>query len=155
MKESIIKIAPVILILLTVAFLPTASVFADGPDCAILDCNQGIDGVLNLVVNILTIGVGILGVVGITIVGIQYLTAGGNEEKTRTAKRRLFEIVIGLAVYAVMYALLNWLGVGAGTGANTNQNGSNNSSQQTTNSTTNNKPANNTTKNQPSNAQNK
>ena len=155
MKKSIIKIASVILILLTVAFLPVASVFADDPDCAILDCSQGINGVLNLVVNILTIGVGILGVVGITIVGIQYLTAGGNEEKTRTAKRRLFEIVIGLAVYAVMYALLNWLGVGAGTGANTNQNGSNNSSQQTTNSTTNNKPANNTTKNQPSNAQNK
>ena len=155
MKKSIIKIASVSLSVLTVAILPAASVFADGPDCAILDCNQGIDGVLNLVVNILTIGVGILGVVGITIVGIQYLTAGGNEEKTRTAKRRLFEIVIGLAVYAVMYALLNWLGVGAGTGANTNQNGSNNSSQQTTNSTTNNKPANNTTKNQPSNAQNK
>lgn len=155
MKKSIIKIAPVILSLLTVAILPAASVFADDPDCAILDCSQGINGVLNLVVNILTIGVGILGVVGITIVGIQYLTAGGNEEKTRTAKRRLFEIVIGLAVYAVMYALLNWLGVGAGTGANTNQNGSNNSSQQTTNSTTNNKPANNTTKNQPSKAQNK
>ena len=57
----------------------------------------------------MTIGVGILGVLGITIVGIQYLTAGGNEEKTRKAKRRLFEIVLGLAVYVAIYAILQWL----------------------------------------------
>ena len=57
----------------------------------------------------MTVGVGILGVIGITIVGIQYLTAGGNEEKTRKAKRRMFEIVIGLVVYVVFYAFLKWL----------------------------------------------
>lgn len=65
--------------------------------------------ILNLVASIMTIGVGILGVLGITIVGIQYLTAGGSEEKTRKAKQRLFEIVIGLVVYVVIYALLSWL----------------------------------------------
>lgn len=65
--------------------------------------------ILKLVVNIMSIGVGILGVVGITIVGIQYLTAGGNEEKTRTAKRRILEIVIGLAAYAAAYWILQWL----------------------------------------------
>lgn len=65
--------------------------------------------ILSLVVNILTIGVGVLGVIGITIVGIQYITAGGNEEKTRKAKRRMFEIVLGLAAYVVVYALLSWL----------------------------------------------
>ena len=57
----------------------------------------------------MSIGVGILGVVGITIVGIQYLTAGGNEEKTRTAKRRILDIVIGLAAYAAAYWILQWL----------------------------------------------
>ena len=65
--------------------------------------------ILNLVVSILTIGIGILGVVGITVVGIQYLTAGGSEEKTRKAKRRLFEIVIGLVAYVLIYALLSFL----------------------------------------------
>ena len=78
-------------------------------------CEDGtansIISILDIVVNVLTIGVGILGVVGISIVGIQYLTAGGNEEKTRTAKRRMLEIIIGLALYAVMYALLQWLGI--------------------------------------------
>ena len=76
-------------------------------------CDDG-DGssiieVLKLVVNIMSVGVGILGVVGITVVGIQYLTAGGSEEKTRVAKKRMLEIVIGLAAYAVSYWILQWL----------------------------------------------
>ena len=76
-------------------------------------CDDGkgssIFSTLNLVVNIMTIGIGALGVLGITIVGIQYLTAGGNEEQTRKAKRRMFEIVIGLVAYVLVYALLDWL----------------------------------------------
>ncbi len=78
-------------------------------------CDDGkgsrVTDILNLIVDIMTIGIGILGVVGISIVGIQYLTAGGSEEKTRKAKRRLFEIIIGLAAYAVFYAILTWLGI--------------------------------------------
>ena len=70
---------------------------------------EGITNVLKLVVEIMTIGIGILGVLGITIVGVQYLTAGGNEEQTRKAKRRMFEIVIGLVAYVLIYALLVWL----------------------------------------------
>ena len=87
-----------------------------GVETAILtSCNTDDDDggsimcLLNLVVDIMTIGIGILGVIGITIVGIQYLTAGGNEEKTRKSKQRMFEIVIGLVVYVIIYALLRWL----------------------------------------------
>lgn len=65
--------------------------------------------ILNLVVTIMTIGIGILAVIGITVVGVQYLTAGGNEEQTRKAKRRMFEIILGLVVYAVTFAMLSWL----------------------------------------------
>ena len=57
----------------------------------------------------MTIGVGVLGVIGITLVGLQYLTAGGNEEKTRKAKRRMFEIMIGIVAYVILYSVLNWL----------------------------------------------
>ncbi|MBR3256142.1 hypothetical protein IKG10_00495 [Candidatus Saccharibacteria bacterium] len=84
------------------AIIGNGKVCDDGNGSSVIDA-------LRLVVNIMSVGVGILGVVGITIVGIQYLTAGGNEEKTRTAKRRILEIVIGLAVYAVAYAILYWL----------------------------------------------
>ncbi len=76
-------------------------------------CDNGegssITSTLDLVVDIMTIGIGILGVIGITIVGIQYLTSGGSEEKVRKAKRRMFEIVIGLVAYVVLYALVKWL----------------------------------------------
>ena len=72
---------------------------------------DGIKCILELVVDILSIGVGVLGVIGISIVGIQYLTAGGSEEKTRKAKRRMLEIIIGLATYAVLYSLIKFLGV--------------------------------------------
>ena len=70
---------------------------------------SGIKCILNTVVDIMTVGVGILGVLGIIIVGIQYLTAADNEAQTTKAKRRLFEIVIGLVAYVLIYAILKWL----------------------------------------------
>ena len=77
-------------------------------------CDDGTGGgivihILSLVVDILTVGIGVLGVIGITVVGIQYLTAGGSEEKTRKAKQRMLEIVIGLIAYVLIYAILKWL----------------------------------------------
>lgn len=78
-------------------------------DCGGKTGEESITCVLKLVVTILSIGVGILGVIGISVSGIQYLTAGGSEEKTRKAKRRIYEIVIGLALYAVLYFALQWL----------------------------------------------
>ena len=84
-----------------------------GVDTSIIQCDEGGDGgiwhIVNLVVDIMSIGVGILGVIGISVVDIQYLTAGPNTEKTTKAKRRLFEIVIGLVAYAIMFAFLQWL----------------------------------------------
>ena len=82
------------------------------------DCDEGRGGsvieILSLVIDIMTVGIGVLGVIGITITGVQYLTAGGSEEKTRKAKRRMFEIVIGLVAYVLIYALLKWLLPGFG-----------------------------------------
>ena len=100
----------------TYATSPVTTYADTPPNTAILKfCDSEPDGkarivcIRKTVANVLTAGVGILGVIGISIVGVQYLTAGGNEEKTRKAKRRLFEIIIGLAVYAVIYALLQFL----------------------------------------------
>ena len=97
--------------------MPTEPATTFGAEAAILKkCANSENGdgggiicVVKLVVNILSVLVGIAGVIGITVVGIQYLTAGGNEEQTRKAKRRLFEIILGVAAYAVGYALLYWL----------------------------------------------
>jgi len=124
MKKFIQKILPVFTaflmgIGLVAPALTTTPVYAaDKPQeaailtrCAGVESGggEGIKCVVLLVVNILSVLVGIVGVIGIVVVGIQYLTSAGNEEKTRKAKRRLFEIVIGVLAYVLMAALLNWL----------------------------------------------
>lgn len=65
--------------------------------------------VLNYIIDFLTFGVGIAAAIGITISGVTYLTAGGDENKTTKAKRRILEIVIGLAVYVALWSVLNLL----------------------------------------------
>ena len=76
-------------------------------------CDDGsgssVKSILSLVVEIMTVGVGILSVIGISVVGIQYLTAGGDEAQTRKAKRRMFEIIIGIILYVAAFALMSWL----------------------------------------------
>ncbi|MBQ8984935.1 hypothetical protein IJ076_00015 [Candidatus Saccharibacteria bacterium] len=100
------------------ATLTTTSAYAaDTPPAVILTgcagkengSGEGIICIIVFVINILNVVVGILGILGIVIVGIQYLTAGGDEGQVRKAKRRLFEIIIGIVVYVVIAALLNWL----------------------------------------------
>ena len=84
----------------------------EGVETATIECGDsesGIGAILKLVINIMSVGIGILGVIGISVAGIQYLTAGGNEEQVRKSKRRIFEVVIGLAAYAVMGLTLTWL----------------------------------------------
>jgi cytochrome bd-type quinol oxidase subunit 2 len=119
MKKIIALIMAVICVVgvsTPVAAYSPIDMFGNKVDTNILKtCGNETDGekqiscVLKLVVTIFSIGVGILGVIGISVSGIQYLTAGGSEEKTRKAKRRIYEIVIGLALYAVFFAALTWL----------------------------------------------
>ena len=96
------------------------------------ESDDGIMCIIELVRDILSIGVGILGVIGISVVGIQYLTAGGNEEKTRKAKRRMFEIVLGLVVYAVLAALVSFLGINSESSSGSDSGSSGSSSETTT-----------------------
>lgn len=74
----------------------------DGKGC-------GVYMVLNLVLDILTYGIGIAAIIGILISGTLYLTAKGNENQVIKSKKRLLEIVIGVAVYVVLYAGLNFI----------------------------------------------
>ena len=69
----------------------------------------GIYTIINFVIDILTWGIGIAAIIGVMISGILYLTAKGNEEQLTKSKRRIYEIAIGVAIYAVLYAGLNFL----------------------------------------------
>ena len=70
---------------------------------------SAIFSVLNIVLQILTYGVGIVGTFGIVITGIQYMTAKDNAGQLAAAKTRMIAIIIGLVAYAVLWAFLQWL----------------------------------------------
>lgn len=69
----------------------------------------GVMKLLEIVLSILVYGLGVAAVLGVVIAGILYMTARDNEQQVATAKRRLYEIVIGLIAWALMFTLLNWL----------------------------------------------
>lgn len=82
----------------------------DGEKCMSgTDDGSAVAYIIKYVIQSMSMGIGILAVLGITIVGIQYLTASGNEEKIRKSKRRMFEIVIGLITYSLIFTGLNFL----------------------------------------------
>ena len=74
----------------------------DGKGC-------GVYLILNYALDILSWGIGSAAVVGIIVSGVLYLTAKGNENQVIKSKKRILEIVIGVAIYAVLYAGLNFL----------------------------------------------
>lgn len=73
------------------------------------DKGGGIMRLLNLIVKILLYGIGAAAVVGVVIAGIMYLTARDNEAQVEKSKKFLFEIVIGLIAWAMLWTILNWL----------------------------------------------
>lgn len=70
---------------------------------------SGVVYILGIVVNVLTFGIGVAATVGLVLSGIQYLTAGDNVGQIQKAKTRIFHIVIGLAIYAVFWGILQFL----------------------------------------------
>ncbi|MBQ8156664.1 hypothetical protein IJ101_02665 [Candidatus Saccharibacteria bacterium] len=69
----------------------------------------GVYAILNIILTVLTFGIGIAATAGLIISGIQYATSGTNEARATQARRRIFEIVIGLIAYALLYLALQWL----------------------------------------------
>lgn len=76
---------------------------------------SGIASILNWLLTFLTGLVGVAAVIGMVISGIQYMASSGDEAKMVKAKNRIVQIVIGLVVWALMWAVLNWLIPGGAT----------------------------------------
>ncbi|MCL2085352.1 hypothetical protein FWH09_00210 [Candidatus Saccharibacteria bacterium] len=103
----------------------------DGVATGILapECDEkggGIWYILNLVMQILTWGVGVVAVIGVVVASIVYTTAGGDEGKTRLAKTMIFNIAIGVVMYVLLYAIINFIMPGdiSGTGTGSQAPGS-------------------------------
>ena len=83
-----------------------------GPDGKVCDNGNGEsikEQIIKTVIVVLSVFVGALGVIGIMITGIQFITSSGDVAKAKKAKRRLIEIIIGMALYACSYGLLQFL----------------------------------------------
>lgn len=89
-------------------------------DTTVIDCpttggvnadveNTGVWGLLVLIINILTAGIGIAAVGGIVYAAILYTTAADSAEQTKKAISIIINVAVGLIAYALMYALLNFI----------------------------------------------
>lgn len=66
-------------------------------------------GILLLVINILTAGVGIAAAGGLIYGAILWSAAGGNPGQVQKARQIVTNVVIGIIAYAAMYSFLNFL----------------------------------------------
>ncbi len=91
-----------------------------GVQTALIECDQkggassnpedsGLWGVLILVINIMTAGVGVLAVVGFVYGGILYITSGGSPEQVKKARTVFTNVVIGVIAFGGMFAILNFI----------------------------------------------
>ena len=88
-------------------------VFADcgGAQTSIINCNEtdpksGFFAILGMVLNILTFGVGIATTAGFIFCGYQYMTSKNEPAVIVKIKTRIFNMVIGLLIYAMFWAVI-------------------------------------------------
>ena len=94
----------------------TCGVDANGDpiQTAIIDCGDktgedAIFAIIKQVIQILNYGIGILAIGGVVVGGIMYSTSGSSPEGLKRARTVWINVGIGLALYATLVALTNFL----------------------------------------------
>lgn len=80
-----------------------------GPSTSILPSDWKIENLLNLVLVILTAGIGIAASVAFVVAGVLYSTAAGSAAQVQKAKTMILNTVIGLIAYSLLWAFAQWL----------------------------------------------
>lgn len=92
------------------AGVATSIIQCSGSDANSSDVTKNpIWNILLQVINILTAGVGIVAVLGLVWGAIQWTSAGSNAAQVQKARATIMNVVIGIAAYAAMFTLLNFL----------------------------------------------
>jgi len=81
----------------------------NGPQAPVKLKDNPIVDDINVVVNFLSIGVGVVVVAMIIIGGIQYSAAGDNPQALTAAKQRITNALIALFAFFFIFAFLQWL----------------------------------------------
>ena len=75
-------------------------------NCNETDPKSGIFAILGMVLNVLTFGVGIAATAGFIFCGYQYMTSKNEPAVIVKIKTRIFNMVIGLLIYAMFWAVI-------------------------------------------------
>lgn len=120
-KILITTLITISLIFINIFIINNGSVFAEkcgGVDTALIKCDQGdgkdlkdngIWGLLLIIINILTAGVGIMAVGGVIYGSILYTSSGNSPDQVKKAKQTIINVVIGVVMFALMYSFLNFI----------------------------------------------
>lgn len=76
---------------------------------AILPESWKIEDILNMILLVVTTGVGIAAVGAIVYAGVLYITARDNAGQVSKAKTMIMNTVIGVVAYVLMWAFLQWI----------------------------------------------
>ena len=69
----------------------------------------GTQNIINVAANVIALAAGIAAVIMIIISGLTFVTSGGNQEATATARRRLVAAVVGLLIVALAWTLIRFV----------------------------------------------
>jgi heme/copper-type cytochrome/quinol oxidase subunit 2 len=64
---------------------------------------------INVLVNVLIAGVGVVIVIMLVWSGIRYTTAGDDPQKVASAKGHIFNAIVALVAFIFLFAVLQWL----------------------------------------------
>lgn len=93
----------------TTARVDVSTECADGSTPIVAAEDTGFWGILLLVLNIMTAGVGILAVGGIVYGSALYASSSDKPEQAKQGMQYIKNVVIGLVAYGLMYIMLNFL----------------------------------------------
>ena len=80
-----------------------------GAKTATLPSDWKIEDILNMVLVVVTTGVGIAAVGSIVFAGVLYITARDNAAQVSKAKTMITNTIIGIIAYILMWAFLEWI----------------------------------------------
>jgi len=80
------------------------------------ECTEGNDysscGIIQTVykmINFFSVGVGVIIVLSVILGGVQYITAGNNPQVVSKAKGRVYNAILALVMYLVLFSFIQWL----------------------------------------------
>lgn len=90
-------------------FAATACQNGDAAACLNEGTQGNILGFVVLGLNFLAASVGIAAVIMLIVAGIQYSAAADNPQAVQAAKQRIYNVVIGLVTFFLLWGFLQWL----------------------------------------------